>query len=261
MAGSGLPVAGPAVRGALLLIFGIWLTFAVAINWGDAGAGVFELLCGNTDAILHGELWRLFTAAFMHSPADIGHILFACIGLYFLTPGLEEQWGSARMVRFLVGSALISYSIQLVLELVLPASVGERLVPQYWFGAFPVLEAVAIAWACSFRGQTVRLFFVLPVTSRGLILFVIGFSILRVVAVSITPDGLLAPFGGMFAGWLLGASTPSPLRKGYLRLRLAQLDREAKRSKDERSRRVKGSKLRVIEGGKDDKGPDGNWLN
>lgn len=251
-----LPKPGPALKGALYVLFGGWLVFALAINWGGASNQLFFSLCGNTEAVLSGQVWRLFTAAFMHDPTQLGQIFFACLALYFLTPSLEQQWGTARTVRFFIGSALIAYSVQLVCALVLPASIAARLVPTYWYGSFPIAEAISIAWACSFRGQTIRLYFVLPVTSRGLILFVIGFSVLRVIATSMPPEGLLAPFGGIFAGWLLGGGTPSPLRKIYLRARLAQLDREAQRADGQRKRRVKQSSLRVIKGGRG--GPAGN---
>ena len=71
----------------------------------------------------------------------------------------------------------------------------------HWFGSVPVIEAISVAWALNFRGQTVRLFFVLPVTARGLLAFVIGFSLLRLIAVQQTPEGLISPFGGLAAGW------------------------------------------------------------
>src|SRR5258708_17376341 len=52
----------------------------------------------------------------------------------------------------------------------------------YWFGSFGAIESIAVACALSNRGQTVRLFFVLPVTATGLLIFVIGVSVLLVLA-------------------------------------------------------------------------------
>jgi membrane associated rhomboid family serine protease len=258
-------------------LFAVWLMFAIAINWGDASQELFWLFCGNTDLILHGQIWRLFTAPLMHLPqGSISHILFTLIGLYFLTPSLEQAWGGARLARFLFASAIIAYGFQMIMELILPASTAAKLVGRYWFGAVPVLEAVAIAWAASFRGQQVRLMFVLPVSSTGLIIFVVAMSVLRVIALSSTAEGLLSPFGGMAAGWLLGGGTPSPLRRWYLKLKLAQVERDMVRDRQQRSQRVRKSKFGVIEGGKGQKsskdtrkrdgsdpprGPDGNLLN
>lgn len=257
---------GKVLTAVMVALFATWLLFALAVNWGDASEELFLLFCGNTDRILAGEVWRLFTAPIMHAPSGtIAHILMTELGLFFLAPTLEQRWGGARMLRFLIGSALIAYGTQVLVELVLPATLAAKLVGQYWFGFVPVIEAIAIAWAFSFKGQTVRLMFVLPVTSAGLIWFVVGFSLLRVVALSQTPEGLIAPFGGMLAGWLLGAGTPSPLRRAYLKFRLAQLDREAAEAGERRAKRAKQSNLRVIHGGRSDddepRGPDGQLLN
>ena len=266
----GLVRPGRALSAVMVGLAAIWLMFAIAINWGGATEALFLLFCGNTERIVaNGEVWRLFTAAFMHAPSGtIGHIVFALLGLFFLAPTLEHAWGGARMLRFLLLSAIIAYGFQMAVELLAPAPIAAKLVGTYWFGAFPVIEAVAVAWALSFKGQTVRLWPIpIPMTSRGLIIMVVGLSMFRLIALSQTPEGLLSPFGGMFAGWLLGASTPSPLRRAYLRLRLAQLDREAARGK--RRRRGGQAPFRVIEGGRsraaadddDPRGPDGRFLN
>ncbi len=270
---SGLQMPGKALKGVLLAMLAINIAFAIAINFGGASMDLFSLLCGNTSLILDGQVWRLLTAPWMHQPqGTVSHLLFAMLGLFFLAPSLETQWGSKRFLRFLFFSALISYGIQLLLELLLPASLSGRLVPAYWFGAMPVVEAVAVAWALSFRGQTVRLFMVLPVTSGMLLGFVLAMSVLRVLWLANAPEGLLSPFGGMFAGWLLGGSTPSPLRRGWLRFKLRRLDKQAALETSSRKDRVAKSPLRVIEGGRKDetkdktkgngsKGPDGRWLN
>ncbi|HET9959290.1 MAG TPA: rhomboid family intramembrane serine protease [Polyangiaceae bacterium] len=245
------PRPGRVLKVVMLGIFGVWLAFAIAINWADAPASLFQALCGNTERILHGEVWRIFTAPWLHMPTQtLGHVLSALMGLYFLAPSLEERWGSARFARFLFVSALIAYGTQMVAELVLPHSIRARLVDDYWFGAIPVVEAIAIAWALSFRGQVVRLFFVLPVSSTGLIVFVIAASLMYIVIGERGPAGAIAPFGGMLAGWLFGGSTPSPFRRLWLKLRLAQLDAEARREARDRRKRVERSDLRVISGGK-----------
>ncbi len=242
---------GRAVTGVMIAVGAIWLMFALALNWAGASGEVFLLFCGNTERILRGEVWRLFTAPWMHVPSgSIGHVLTAIIGLVFLAPSLEQRWGGARFVRFFFASSVIAYAFQVLCDVVLPASIGQKLIPEYWFGSVPAIEAIAIAWALSFRGQTVRLWFLLPVTSTGLIVFIGAVSVLRIIAGESAPEGLLSPLGGMFAGWLLGGGTPSPLRKAYLRLRLAQLDREASQGARERKARREASSFRVLEGGK-----------
>lgn len=283
-----LPKPGKGLTAVLVGLLAIWLIFALGINWGGASAGAFHLFCGNTADILHGQIWRLFTASLMHMPTGgISHILFALLGLYFLSPSLEEAWGTPRFLRFLFLSGVLAYAVQMLVVILIPSA--QKLVPFYWFGAIPVVEAVAIAWALSFKGQTVNLMFILPISSTWLIIFVVAISVLRVIALSNAPEGLISPFGGMLAGWLLGGGTPSPLRRFYLRFKLGQLEkkaeRETERTRTSRRRRVARSGFKVIEGGgsgdDDDEppsgpqgggngqgngsngqtGPDGRWLN
>jgi membrane associated rhomboid family serine protease len=195
----------------------------------------------------------------------------ALLGLYFLAPTLEKEWGAQRFLRFLALSGVISYTLQFLVLLVLPRSVGVKLAGDYWYGALPVIDAVAIAWALTNRGNVVRLFFILPVSARGLIVFVVGANVMYLLALQQHTEGIISPFGGMFAGWLLGAGTPSPARKAWLKLQLARLDAEAEREARTRRQRAKSSHLRVIDGGREEgdksekgngrRGPDGGWLN
>jgi len=263
-AGPSFPKPGRALWGVMITLFGLWLAFAVALTWVGVPEDVFFLFCGNTQRILHGEVWRLFTAPLMHPPS-VWALLFVVIGFYFLTPTLEREWGGARLLRFLIVSSVVAYLFQMGFELVLPRSIGARLVPEYWYSATPALEAIAIAWALTFRGQTVRLMFLLPVTSTTLIVFVVAVSLLYVVTGERTMSGLISPFGGMLCGWVLGGSTPSPLRRAWLKLRMKRLENEVVRTKQERTQRVARSGFRVIDGGNeaddDDDEPKGPLLN
>lgn len=264
----GLPRPGKAVIGLMLAVVAVWLSFAIGLNWGGASSDLFVALAGETRAILHGEVWRLLSAPLLHTPSGeraVGHLLGVLFGLYFLGARLEEAWGAARFLRFVALSSVLAYVVQMLAELLLPSGLASRLVGGVWYGLMPSVAAIAIAWALTFRGQTVRLMFVIPVSSGMLIAVIIGLGLLRLAAGAVPEEGLLAPFGGMFFGWLLGGGSPSPLRKAWLKLRLAQLDSEARRDSKRRRSRPNPGGLRVIPGGRadddDDKGPDGRWLN
>jgi len=271
---SGFIRPGKALIGLMVAVTALWLMFAIGVNGGGAPLPVFLLFTGNTEAILHGELWRLFTASLMHTPSganSVGHLLTALFGLFFLAPRLEQLWGPARMLRFIALTSVLAYALQMLVELVLPGPLANRMVGAYWYGLEPAVAAVAIAWACTFKGSVVNLFGLVPMSSRTLILMVIGFSFLRVAAGARPEEGLLSPFFGMFFGWLLGGGTPTPLRHAWLKLRLAQLEgQDARRQANAGPRKPRPNPggLRVIPGGRsdsedddDDKGPDGRWLN
>jgi membrane associated rhomboid family serine protease len=256
------PKPGRALKTVRILLFGVWLVFALGMNWGGVSPTPFFALTGNTTAILSGEVWRLFTAPLLHVPTgSISHIVFTMLMLYFFGSSLEEAWGPKRFVQFLILSGALSYGAQVVLSALLPASIGNKLVPEHYFGGSPVVEACIIAWACSFRGRTVLLFFVVPVGTRTLIYLTVGANVLMLIAGAETPSGHIALFGGMGAGWLLGGDSPSPLRKFYLKYRLSQLEREAEDERRQKKKRVERSGLQVLPGGKDEPRPPKDFLN
>ena len=261
---------GKALVGLMIVITTLWLMFAVGLNWGGAPDSVFFLLAGDSKAILHGEVWRLFSAPLLHTPvggSGVWHLVGSLLFLFMFAPQLEAAWGGARLLRFIAISSVGAYALQMLMELLLPTQVGARLVGPHWYGLDPALGALAIAWACSRQGQSINLLFLGPVSARTLILIVVAFPFLRLVAGGTPQEGLLSPFFGMLLGWAIGGGTPSPLRKAWLKLRLAQLEGQAsgKRPSGPRKARPNPGGLRVIPGGRtdddDDKGPDGRWLN
>lgn len=249
--GGELPRPGRGLRLVLIGLVCLWVLSTVSIQWVGADPSLFLALAGNTDALLGGQLWRLLTAPWLHSPDSPWHLLGALMGLYFLAPALERQWRERRLLLFLAACGSFAFASQAVAEALLPSAVAQRLSAGHYFGALPMVEAVAVAWALQFRGQTVRLFFMLPVSAKHLLTFVVGISVLRLIAVQQAPEGLVSPFGGMLAGWLLGGSTPSPLRRAYLRWRYGALQRQSLRLAAGRSKRRRGGgRLTVLEGGK-----------
>jgi hypothetical protein len=164
------------------------------------------------------------------------------------------------MLGFLYGAAITGFVVQMIVEIALPASMAGRAANPVWFGAVGAVEAVAIAWALSFRGQQVMLMFVLPVSSTVLVVFVVGMSVLRLLASGTTPEGLFSPFGAMLFGWLVGGGDPPPLRRWWLQRKLRNVQAQKRAVA-----RAGGPKLRVIEGARaktdSDHPPDKRWLN
>jgi len=256
-----LPVPGKVLKTVLIVLFATWLVFALAINWGGAAGNTYAALKGNAFAIANGEVWRLFTALVIHEThGSIGHLLGTMIGLYFLGSSLEESWGGKRFAKFLAWSGVLAYGTQVLLLLAAPA-LAAKFAPAEFYGASPVVYAVAMAWAFSFKGRTVSLMFVLPVSSKALVYIVVGLALMTVIAGGMSPSGHIAIFAGMGYGWLLGGGTPSPLKKGILKYRLAALEREAQAERQSKKKKVKQSGLTVLKGGKNsDKDPPGGML-
>ncbi len=83
-----------------------------------------------------------------------------------------------------------------------------------------------MAWSREFADSLVNLFFVVPVRGRTLLWVTIGICILDLIYPSGLPEGVVAPFGGIVAGLLLGG-TPSIARRTWLRGRLLLLRRRS----------------------------------
>jgi len=252
------PKPGRALKGVMAFLALLWVVMAVALNWVGMGPEVLGWFTGSSTQVFSGQVWRLLTAALIHSPNAPSHILFTLLGLYFLGCTLEERWGGRRMLFFLGATSTFAYLMQAIFG----GLIGQLHQP-VWFGGLGMVEAVAVAWALSARDRQVRLFFVLPVTGNMLLGFIFIMSVLNVIAVHAPPEGLVTPFGGMLGGYLFGET--SPLRRFYLQWRFKQLQSqsEALRGASTTSARRRASGLRVIKGGADDDDspPDKRWLN
>jgi hypothetical protein len=110
-----------------------------------------------------------------------------------------------------------------------------------------------VAWAISNRDRVINLFFVLPLKPMVLVGFMVALHILQLITRQANPEGVFAPFAAMGAGFLFGGDS-SPLRRAYLKLKLARLQREVAdlQQKGTKKKRRKASHLRVIDGGGDD---------
>ena len=239
------------VLGLMAGLFFIWLTFALALNWGGGGEVIFRLLQGDSVGVLHGEIWRLATAPLLHTPVGPGavtHILFALLMIYFFVPALEEQWGAKRLFLFLAGSSVFAYAVESLLYLVMP-TVAAR----HWFGAMIFADAAVVAWALSNRDRIVNLFFVLPIKPMMMVGFMVALHVLQLITRQANPEGVFAPFAAMGAGFLFGGDS-SPVRRAYLKWKLARLQREVAdlTKSSHKKKRKRPNHLRVIDGGAED---------
>jgi membrane associated rhomboid family serine protease len=267
----GLPRPGQVVTAVMCVVGGLWLAFAVGMHWAGVGPEVFALFCGNSLLILHGQVWRLFSAPLLQDPAGFWHIFSVLLTLYFFAVPLEKAWGPKRLLRFLLGLSIVPSLVQVLFDVALPPSVRGVLAGEYWFGGLAVASGLTVAWALNNGHAVVRLYGVLPVSSRTLIWMAVGAPVLYLIFRTAPAEGIPALFGGSFAGWLLGGGTPSPLRRYWLQFRIGRLDAEVLREAAQRKKRVERSRLKVIEGGRTGpdpstgnekgRGPDGRWLN
>jgi membrane associated rhomboid family serine protease len=248
------PKPGPVLRAFLIALVTLGVGWALLVNWTAWGARGFDALTCMPDRVFrHLEIWRLFTAGLLTSPqGSVSHLFFTLIGLYFLSPDLEKRWGSPRFAWFLVASLSVGFLAGCaVAGLGLSNPIFH---PPRMYGATAAITAVAVAWARENSELEVRLFFVVPVKGKYLFWITLLYCVLGVVYADQMSEGVIAPFGGVLTGMALGGS-PSMLRRTYLQLKLALLQRRAGSAlrpgarPSTRRPRASGPPLRVLQGG------------
>lgn len=138
--------SAPATFTILGLAVAVWVLTFVA---PEVGSLIFQFGVQDNAAVARGEWYRLFTAAFLHSPGP-AHILFNMLALYLFGPPLEREAGSVPFTALYFAAALAGGAAFFVLNPpVLDAGVGPRAV-----GASGAIFGLLGAWlAASFRNR------------------------------------------------------------------------------------------------------------
>ncbi len=255
----GFPRPGRALKVVLVAILVLGIFNALLATWVPGGEQVFLAMVCDFGRLRQGQLWRILTSGLLTSTDHYSHLLFTLLGFYFLAPDLERLWGDGRLLRFL-GLAIIGGNLTVMAVDALVPDFGQgRFHPNAVFGADAALAAIAVAWSQLNADRTVNMFFVLPVRGKYLLWITLGFCVLDLIYPAVIPEGVVAPFGGVAVGLLLGG-TPSLVRTAWLRLKLAILRRQAGSltvddvlsAKPRRRPRPAGPPLRVVQGGLDE---------
>jgi membrane associated rhomboid family serine protease len=130
-----------------------------------AGEPFTEALILNVDKVLHGQVWRLLTHAFLHG--SFWHIFFNMLFLWWFGRDVETVYGHKEFLAFYLTSAVVAGLVYLLATLAGFHS-GEAL------GASGAVTAVLILCALHFPRRIILLFFVLPVPIWAFALFAVA---------------------------------------------------------------------------------------
>lgn len=156
-----------------------------------------------------GQLWRLVTWVFFEQ--DPLGLIFAALALFWFGRDLVRVWGPLRFLGAYLGLAAAAAGITCLAALALP---GLRAYP--FLGAWPVVSALIVAWACVFPSRSMLLYFVIPLNGRNLVYATLGGTLLFAL---LSRDK--AAYIPHFAAQLLSlaALRGNPLRPLWARLR------------------------------------------
>ncbi len=227
----------PLVIGGLI---GITLLASIVGALGfRAGLPLLPLAALVPEQVWRGELWRLVTWAFFE--LDPISLIFACLVLWWFGQDLCTGWGSRRFLLLFLGCTV---STGVLTTLAGGLTGWQALLGSPFLGAWPIADAIILAWALAFPSRRMLLYFVLPVGGETLVYLVVGGTVLFAIFQGLGPYVPHLMAEGLALLYLKGMT----LRRLWLRLRLANLERQFRRD----SRR-----LRIVRS--DDDGKD-RWL-
>jgi membrane associated rhomboid family serine protease len=156
---------------------------------------VTDLLILNPKDVLHGEVWRLLTYAFLHDTRTWQHIVFNMLFLWWFGSDVEAIYGTKEFLSFYLVSALLG-------GLGFQAwSIGENSFASC-LGASGAVTAVMVVCACHFPRKVILLFFVIPVPIWIFVAFQVGRDALAFLSHEETGTAVTVHLAGAAFGFL-----------------------------------------------------------
>jgi membrane associated rhomboid family serine protease len=118
--------------------------------------------------VLQGQVWRVLTYAFLHSPWDVWHILFNMLFLWWFGTDVEDLYGPREFLAIYLVSAALGGVVFVLLQLV---GIGGYLP---CVGASGAVIAVVVLCALHYPSRIILLFFLIPVPIWLFVLFFIA---------------------------------------------------------------------------------------
>jgi membrane associated rhomboid family serine protease len=235
-------------RGQPTMSFGVppltrgvkWLggiTVAVSILvavLGESGRELARAVVFVPDAFFHGRVWQPLTYTFLNP--DPVSLLFALLGLWLLGASLEQAWGTRRFVTFYLATGALGALATALLGLAVNAVRFHA-----FAGNWSSLEGLIAAFAVLMPNAQIFLYFV-PVQARWMLPISAGITVLFMLMNRDAWFAYLPQLFGLGAGVLLAGGVAP--RNALLRAKVWWIDR-----------RLRRSRLRVVRGGDDKRGP------
>ncbi len=127
---------------------------------------ITDALILDVPSVLHGQVWRLLTYAFLHSPDSLWHIVLNMWFLWMFGPDLEEIYGPREFLAFYLSACIFAGVGYVVFHLL--GVPGARAL-----GASGATTAVLLLCALHYPTRTILLFFIIPVPIWVCILIVL----------------------------------------------------------------------------------------
>ena len=194
----GAPFGGTGRRSIVTTL--IVVNVAVYFLWAfvPAARGLYSWCTMTPADVVHGQIWRLFTAQYLHDVRSLNHILFNMIGLYFLGRALERIWSPRKFLVIYTLSGLAGNLLYLLLSW------------SGWFGWFsmqlPLVGAsgciLGLLGVCAvlFPRAEVYVYFIFPIKIRTAAIVFAGLFALNIWQRGANAGGDAAHLAGLAFG-------------------------------------------------------------
>lgn len=170
----------------------LWIIIAnvvvYLVNLADPSKLLYATLCFNRTAILHGQVWRLFTFVFLEfSGMNYFWAVVAAIFYYQLGAAMENSWGRCRFtLYYLTGIVFLD-----IAGFLFNFPIGPSMLHLTLF----------LAYATMYPDLTFLVFFIIPVKARWLGILDLLYYLYVLLRVDFFPMNLLPLF--VLANYLL----------------------------------------------------------
>lgn len=239
---AGVPVPSRACQWIIIanvIVFVVQL--ATRYHHGSIAGPVTDALSLRADQVLHGEVWRLVTYAFLHS-SGWQHIVFNMLGIWWFGRAVEDICGHKEFLAFYLFSALFSGVCYCGYDLAVHGLDNSATA----VGASGAVTAVMVLFAMHFPTATVLFMFIIPMP---VITLVVLYVVVDVVGLMGGRQGEQIAFAAHLGGALFGFL--------YFRYHWRVLNWWPTRM-SMRPRRLLRPRLRVYKPTQDDAAPDGD---
>lgn len=143
------------------LMYYIIILYALGFVIQVASPGLYyEWLCLDADAILHGQIWRIFTFIIQPPTGSFLFIFFSLYLYYMIGRMLEAQWGSFRFNLYIFSGLLLHVLVCLIIYLIFGWNLS--------YGTMYLNMSLFFAFAVLFPDVQFLLFFIIPIKCKWL---------------------------------------------------------------------------------------------
>jgi hypothetical protein len=211
------PPLTPVVKKLIITLFSAFVIELLLQNF--AGFQIVNVLALDPVHLGPASLFQLFTYVLIEDPRAVMSMLIGLFFMWLILSPFEATFGRRHTLELVAAGTLGSALVVILVALVAPIT------PYLLFGSYPIAYAGMAAMTQVMRGGRMMFFGVVPMTSRQLLLVLVGLSVLQFLA---SKDHLMlaGSLGAMLAGagyvkYMARPARPSPPKRsspGHLRV-------------------------------------------